>query len=119
MTIRHETQPPPDAVAEFCRRNAISEMPRDAIADFCRRHRIRTLATFADVTRDIFELGDNDIYVDFKNRDERRPESKLNAMQDELRDILGVEICLKIRDQMSAWLLVALYHTELLYDERN
>lgn len=119
MTIRHETQPPPDAVAEFCRRNAISEMPRDAIADFCRRHHIRALATFAEITRDIFELGDNDIYVDFKNRDKRRSASELNAMRDELRDILGVEICLKTGDQMSNWLLVALYRTELLYDGRN
>lgn len=119
MSIRYETQPPPDAVAEFCQRNHISEMPKDAIAEFCRRHHIRTLATFADVTRDIFDLGDNDIYVDFKNRDKRRSESDLNAMGDELRDILGVGICLKIREQMSNWLLVALYRTELLYDERN
>ena len=119
MVIRDETQPPPDAVAEFCRRNAISEMPKDAIADFCRRHHIRALATFAEITRDIFELGDNDIYVDFKNRDESRSASELNVMQDELRDILGVEICLKTGEQMSNWLLVALYRTELLYAERN
>lgn len=119
MTLRHETLPPPDAVAEFCRRNDIGEMPKDAIANFCRRHRIRALATFADVTRDIFELGDNDIYVDFKNKHERYSTSDLNAMQDELRDILGVEICLKTGEQMSNWLLVALYRTELLYDERN
>ena len=118
MTLRYETKLP-DAVGEFCRRNDISELPRDAIADFCRCHRIRTLATFAEITRDIFELGDNDIYVDFKNRDERRSASELNAMQDELRDILGVEICLKTGEQMSNWLLVALYRTELLYDGRN
>ena len=119
MVIRHETQPPPDAVAEFCRRNAISEMPKDAIADFCRRHHIRALATFAEITRDIFELGDNDVYVDFKNRDERRSASELNAMRDELRDILGVKICLKTGEQMSNWLVVAFYPAQLMYAERN
>ena len=118
MTLRYETKLP-DAVGEFCQRNDISEMPKDAIADFCRRHRIRALATFAEITRDIFELGDNDIYVDFKNRDECRSASDLNAMRDELRDILGVKICLKTGEQMSNWLLVALYRTELLYDGRN
>ncbi len=118
MTLRYETKLP-DAVGEFCQRNDISEMPKDAIADFCRRHHIRALATFAEITRDIFELGDNDIYVDFKNRDERRSASELNAMRDELRDILGVEICLKIGEQMSNWLVVAFYSTQLMYAERN
>ena len=119
MTIRHETQPPPDAVAEFCRRNAISEMPKDAIADFCRRHRIRLMATFDAEHRDIFHLGDNDIYVDFKRGYKSRSASELNAMQDELRDILGVEICLKTGEQMSNWLVVAFYPTQLMYAERN
>lgn len=66
MSLRYETQPPPDAVAEFCRRNHISEMPKDAIADFCRSHHIRLMATFDAELRDIFNLGDNDIYADFK-----------------------------------------------------
>ena len=118
MTLRYETKLP-DAVGEFCRRNAISELPKEAIADFCRRHHIRLMATFDAEQRDIFHLGDNDIYVNFKREHERRSASELNAMRDELRDILGVEICLKIREQMSNWLLVALYRTELIYDGRN
>lgn len=118
MTLRYETKLP-DAVAEFCRRNHINELPKDAIADFCRRHHIRLMATFDAEHRDIFHLGDNDIYVDFKREHERRSASEMNAMQDELRDILGVEICLKSGEQMSAWLVVAFYPTQLMYAERN
>ena len=118
MTLRYETKLP-DAVGEFCRRNDISEMPKEAIADFCRRHHIRLIATFDAEHRDIFHLGDNDIYVDFKREHKRRSASELDAMQDELRDILGVEICLKSGEQMSNWLVVAFYPTQLMYAERN
>ena len=118
MTLIYETKLP-DAVGEFCQRNDIGEMPKDAIADFRRRHRIRLMATFDAEHRDIFHLGDNDIYVDFKREHERRSESDLNTMQAELRDILGVEICLKTGEQMSNWLVVAFYPAQLMYAERN
>ena len=116
MTMPSEPAIKENAVIEFCERNGLDGIPKQAIAEFCRRNHIKRLAIFDADTRDMHDLDDNDMYVSFKHGHEQEPKSKkLHAMQDELREILGVEVRLKTRHELSNWLLVAFYPTELLY----
>ncbi len=94
-------------------------MSQDTIAKFCELHHIRRLMAFEAETRDIYELGDSDIYVSFKHGHEQEAKSKkLHAMQDELKEILGMDVRLKTRAELSNWLLVSSYGKELIYDGR-
>ena len=105
-----------DAVAEFRRRNYLTILPKKAIAEFCKRNHINRLATFDADSRDIHSLDDDDLYVSFKYGHEQMPKSKrLYAIQDELRESLGVKVCLKTRHELSSWPIVAFLPTELLY----
>ena len=92
----------------------------ECVAEFCRRNHIATLATFDDDTRDRHDIGGNDLYVSFKREYEQKPKSrKLCAMQDELSEVLGVSVRLKTRHELSNWILVAFFPTELLYHEHK
>lgn len=116
--LQSELGIPENAVAKFCERNNLTELPWEEIAEFCRRNHIKTLATFDDDTRDRHNIGGNDLYASFKREYEQKPKSrKLYAMQDELSEVLGVSVCLKTRHELSNWILVAFYPTELLYSD--
>lgn len=117
--LQSELGIPEDAVAEFCRRNDLACLPKKAIAEFCRRSHIVTLATFDTDTRDRHNLGGNDLYVSFKHGYEQEPKSiKLCVLQDELSEILGTGVCLKTRHELSSWIIVAFFPTELLYHDK-
>ena len=119
MALQSELGIPENAVAEFCKRNNLIELPWEEIAEFCRRNHIVTLATFDNDTRDRHSIGGNDLYASFKREYEQKPKSrKLCAMQDELSEILGVSVRLKTRHELSNWILVAFFPTELLYHDK-
>ena len=107
-----------NAVAEFCKRNNLTELPWEEIAEFCRRNHITTLATFDNDTRNRHSIGGSDLYASFKREYEQQPKSrKLCAMQDELSEVLGVSVRLRTRHELSNWILVAFFPTELLYHD--
>ena len=116
--LQSELGIPENAVAEFCNRNNLNELPGEEIAEFCRRNYIKTLATFDADTRDRHSIGGNDLYASFEREHEQEPKSKkLCAMQDELSKVLGVSVRLKTRHELSDWILVAFFPTELLYHD--
>jgi predicted nucleotidyltransferase len=64
------------------------EFPPDAIADFCRRNRIRRLALFGSVLRDDFRPdSDVDVLVEFEPG--TRTGLRFFAIEEELSAILG------------------------------
>ena len=118
MALHSEVGIPEDAVAEFCKRNNLSDIPHKDIARFCERNHIKTLATFDADTRERHNIGGNDLYASFERGYEHKPKSgKLCAMQDELSEVLGVSVRLKTRHELSNWIIVAFFPTELLYHD--
>ncbi len=90
---------------------------QEVITEFCERNHIRRLMMFGEETRDTFDLGENDMYIVFKDGHEQEAKSKhIYALQAELRNILGIDVCLKTRAELTAWMLVSLYDTEMIYD---
>ena len=67
MAVHSEVGVVEDVVAEFCKRNNLSDISHKDIAKFCERNHIRRLMVFGAWTRDVYELEDNDIYVVFKD----------------------------------------------------
>lgn len=117
MALHSEVGIEEDVVAEFRKRNNLSEIPYKDIAEFCERSHIRRLMIFGAWTRDVYELADNDTYIVFKDGHEQKAKSeRLYALQDELRNILGVDVCLKTRAELTSWMLVSLYDTGMIYD---
>lgn len=91
--------------------------PQEVITEFCERNHIRRLMAFGAETRENFNLGDNDMYIVFKDGYEQEAKSnRIYALQNELKEILGREVCLKTRAELTNWLLVSLYDKELIYD---
>lgn len=117
MSLHSEVGIEEDVVEEFCKRNNLSEIPHKNIEDFCERNHIRTLMIFGAWTRDVYELADNDMYIIFKDGHGEKAKSKrIYALQDELRNILSVDVCLKTRSELTSWMLVSLYDTGMIYD---
>ena len=117
MAIHSEVGIEEDVVAEFCERNNLSDIPHKDIARFCERNHVRSLMVFGAWTRDVYELEDNDMYIVFKDGYGEEAKSKrVYALQDELRNILSVDVCLKTRSELTSWMLVSLYDTGIIYD---
>ena len=117
MVIHSEVGIIEDVVAEFCKRNKLTDIPHKDIAEFCEHNHIRRLMIFGAWTRDVYELADNDTYIVFEDGHEQKAKSKrLYALQNELRNILGVDVCLKTRAELTSWMLVSLYDKGLIYD---
>ena len=61
---------------------------QEVITEFCERNHIRRLMMFGEETRDTFDLGENDMYIVFKDGHEQEAKSKhIYALQAELRNI--------------------------------
>ena len=117
MALHSEVGIVENVVEEFCKRNKLTAIPHKDIAMFCERNHIRRLMVFGAWTRDVYELADNDMYIVFKDGYEQKAKSKcLYALQDELRNILSVDVCLKTRAELSNWMMVSLYDKGLIYD---
>ena len=117
MALHSEVGVVEDVVADFCKRNSLSGIPHEDIARFCERNHIRRLMVFGAWTREVYELEDNDMYIVFKDGCGQEAKSEhLFALQDELRNILGADVCLKTRSELTSWMLVSLYDKGLIYD---
>ena len=117
MALHSEVGIEEDVVAEFCERNNLKDVPHKNVAMFCERNHIQRLMVFGAWTRDVYELEDNDMHIVFEDGYGEEAKSKrIYALQDELRNILGVDVCLKTRSELSNWMMVSLYDKGLIYD---